>query len=179
VIAIHFYVSPHLLWTLAQIHQLILREAQMTEINRLTAVDSVSSADQFPVWSSTNGDARKCSASKLAEFFASQTTVSDDKITQYAAPSATGFSVQIDGTGQSIWLVLTPTGTFATGTIVLPAVAGCVEKQELLVNCTQIVTALTITGNGATVTGGPTALAANGFFRLRFEAVTDTWYRIG
>jgi len=49
----------------------------------------------------------------------------------------------------------------------------------VLVNCTQAVTTLTINGNGATVTGAPTTLAANAFFRLRFEAVAGVWYRVG
>ena len=39
---------------------------------------------------------------------------------------------------------------------------------------------LTINGNGATaVTGAPTALAANAFFRLRFDRATSSWYRVG
>ena len=33
--------------------------------------------------------------------------------------------------------------------------------------------------NGATVTGAPTSLSANGFFRLRFDAVASVWYRVG
>jgi hypothetical protein len=47
------------------------------------------------------------------------------------------------------------------------------------VNTTQAVTALTVAGNGATVNGAPTTLAANGFFRIRFDAVLDVWYRVG
>lgn len=151
----------------------------MTTINRLSAVDDISAGDLFPVYSQESGDARKASASLVREFMQEGITAADDKITQYAAPSSNGFSVQIEDDSDSVWLVLTPTGTFATGTIVMPANANCVAKQELLVNCTQIVSALTVSGNGSTVTGAPTALAANGFFRLRFDDVTDTWYRVG
>lgn len=151
----------------------------MPQINQLAAVDQVQSGDQVPVYSATNGDARKASLALLKTFFQEGITAADDKITQYAAPSATAFSIQVNNDADSVWLVLTPTAGFAAGTLVLPAVANCVDRQEVLVNCTQAVTTLTVSGNGATVTGAPTALTANGFFRLRFDAITDTWYRVG
>lgn len=151
----------------------------MPQINQLSAVDQVQPSDQVPIYSSSNGDARKASLSLLKTFFQEGITAADDKITQYAAPSATGFSVQVNDDSDSVWLVLTPTGGFAAGTLVLPAVGNCVDRQEILVNCTQVVTTLTVSGNGATVTGAPTTLTANGFFRLRFDTVTGTWYRVG
>lgn len=151
----------------------------MPTINQLNAVDSLSAADLIPVYSSSNGDARKASLSVIAEYVQSTITVADDKVTQYAAPSATAFTVQVNDDNQNVWLVLTPTGGFAAGTIKLPSLANTIDRQEVLVNCTQAVTALTVNGNGANVTGAPTTLAANAFFRLRFEAVTDTWYRVG
>ncbi len=151
----------------------------MPQINQLAAVDQVQSGDQVPIYSAANGDARKASLALLKTFFQEGVTAADDKITQYAAPNATGFSVQVNNDADSIWLVLTPTAGFAAGTLVLPAVANCVDRQEVLVNCTQVVTTLTVSGNGATVTGAPTTLAANGFFRLRFDAVLKTWYRVG
>lgn len=151
----------------------------MPTINQLSAADSLSDGDLLPVYSQNNGDARKAALSLLAAYLQGKITSTDDKTTQYAAPSATAFNIQIGGTGQSIWLILTPTGAFAAGTLTLPPVAGVLDKQEILVNTTQAVTALTIAGNGATVTGAPTTLAANAFFRLRFDGVTDTWYRVG
>lgn len=151
----------------------------MPTINQLSAVDAVVSSDQVPIYSSENGDARKASMAVLAAFVKTLITSVDDMITQYFAPSATAFTATVTDGSNSIWLVLTPTGAFAAGTIKLPAVANCVDRQEVLVNCTQAVTALTVNGNGATVTGAPTTLAANGYFRLRFDAVTDTWYRVG
>ena len=151
----------------------------MPQINQLSAVDQVQPGDQVPIYSSSNSDARKASLSLLKTFFQEGVTAADDKITQYAAPSATGFRVQVNNDADSVWLVLTPTAGFAAGTLVLPAVANCVDRQEILVNCTQAVATLTVSGNGAAVTGAPTALTANGFFRLRFDAITDTWYRVG
>jgi len=151
----------------------------MPTINQLTAVDSVQASDLLPIFSQANGDARKTSLTTLAAFIQTLITSTDDKRTQYAAPNATGFSVQINNDALSVWLVLTPVAGYAAGTLVLPAVALCVDKQEILVNTTQLVTALTINGNGATVSGAPTTLAAGSFFRLRFDGVTDTWYRVG
>lgn len=151
----------------------------MPTINRLSAVDAVVSSDQVPIYSSENGDARKASMAVLLAFFKGQITANDDKLTQYAAPSAAGFNVQINNASESVWLVLTPVAGYTAGTLTLPAVANCVDRQEVLVTCTQTVTALTIAGNGATVRGAPPSLTPNLYFRLRFDAVTKAWYRVG
>lgn len=148
-------------------------------INELTQAD-ISASDQIPYFSTTNGGSRRTSLAQL------QAVVLDGLedgtfATQYAAPSATGFNVAIapPTDGQSVWMVLTPAAGYAAGTITLPAVATCAHGQELLVNTTQAVTALTMAGNGATVTGAPATLAANAFFRLKFESVLKIWYRVG
>jgi hypothetical protein len=148
-------------------------------INELSALDAVVAADQVPVYSSANGDARRVSLTTLKAFCTEDIAASDDKVTQYASPSASPFTVTITDANNSVWLKLTPTGTLAAGTITLPAVANCVDRQELLVSCSQIVTTLTVAGNGATVTGAPTTLAANSFFRLRFDDVANEWIRVG
>lgn len=154
----------------------------MTTINQLSAVDDVSAGDQVPIYSSSNGDARKASMSTLMGYMQDNLTFTSAKpVSQYSAPSATAFSVTItDGADDDtdVHLILTPTAGFAAGTITLPPVADCVDKQEILVNCTQAVTTLTIAGNGATVTGAPTTLAANAFFKLKFDDPTSTWYRV-
>jgi len=151
----------------------------MPTINQLSTVDDLSGGDLFPVYVSANGDARKVSATNLRDFVLSNASVTDDKITQYAAPSSTGFTVSILNGSDSVWLILLPTGAFAAGTLVLPLLANCVDKQEVLINCTQAVSSLTINGNGATVTGAPTSLSTNGFFRLRFDGLAKVWYRVG
>lgn len=151
----------------------------MPTINQLNAIDQPNSSDLIPVFSQQNGDSRKISFYNLAKWIFAQSTNPGAMVTQYAAPSATGFAVAIADNSSSAWLILTPTGGFAGGTITLPSKFSAVDGQEVLVNCTQAVTTLTINGNGATVTGAPTTLAANGFFRLRYDAVLSTWYRIG
>lgn len=149
------------------------------QINQLSAVDTVSAGDLLALWATSNGDTRKCSLTVLAAFLQTLITANDDKITQYAAPSATAFNVQINNDNLSVWLILTPNAGYATGTITLPALANCIDKQEILVNTTQAVVALTIGANGSNLAGMPTALVAGGFFRLRFDGVLDTWYRVG
>ena len=151
----------------------------MAEINQLTALDTLTAGDLFPVYSSTNGDARKSAASVLLAYIQDNLTFPNVLITQYSAPAATGFSVQITDSSVSTHLILTPAAGYAAGTLVLPALANCIDTQEVLVNTTQAVTTLTINGNGSTVTGAPSTLAANAYFRLKFDEVMSTWYRIG
>lgn len=155
----------------------------MTTINQLTALDTPSGSDLLPIYSQTNGDARKISLANLLEWIQSSLSPSGavpEFVTQHAMPSSTGFNVQINDASNNVWLILTPTTGLAAGTITLPAVAHCVDKQEVLVNCTQQVTTLTVAGNGAAaVTGEPSSLAADDRFTMRFDDATKSWYRVG
>lgn len=145
----------------------------MPTINELTAIDTLAAGDAFPVYSNANGDARRAAVSVLLAYMQANLSVGR-MTTQYAAPSATGFSVTL---GTNTHLILTPAAGYAAGTIVLPASPS--DRDDVLVNCTQAVTTLTVDGNGKTVTGAPTTLAANAFFRLKYDAVTGVWYRVG
>jgi hypothetical protein len=149
----------------------------MAEIQQLSTIGTITSADQIPIYSSADGITLKASINQLSTYITSQLEISEQFLTQYSAPSASGFSVQIEDDVDNIHLILTPTGTFANGEIVLPSAP--VDKQEVLVNCTQVVSTLVVDGGTKTVTGEPSSLAANGFFKLRFDAVTAAWYRVG
>lgn len=152
----------------------------MTTINMLSQLDTVSSGDQVPIFSTSQGDTRKASISALATAMQSILTTSDDGFTpQYFAPTATGFSVNINDANYNTWLILTPTATFANGTIKLPTSTIAIHNQELLITTTQTITTLTINTNGASAVGLPATLAAGGFFRIKFEGVADVWYRVG
>lgn len=157
----------------------------MQSINRLSSIDELATGDLLAFFDISNSDSRKGSLSLLLAWMQANLTFPDASsyTTQYAAPSATGFSVTItDGANDNtnVHLILTPTAGYAAGTIVLPPKAGLVDKQEVLVNCTQAVTTLTIDGNGATsVTGAPTSLSADDFFRLKYDVLGDAWYRVG
>ena len=146
----------------------------MTNINQLSTISTLQGGDLMPVWSTNNGDSRKASMTTLSTYMQSALSLPGALATQYSAPSSTGFSVTVSA--GDTWLLLTPTGTLANGAIVLPT--GAADKSIVSVNCTQIVTTLSVT-SGNTVTGAPTTLAANGFFTMRYDAATAAWYRVG
>lgn len=153
----------------------------MTSFYNLSPTDTVSGADQIPVLVLQSGDVRKMSVSQLLEFIQDGLSSSGYMQTQYAAPNATGFNVALVPVtpGGSLYLLLTPIAAYAAGTITLPSAANVADGQEILLNTTQAVTALTVSGNGAAVIGAPTTMAINAFFRLRYNGILNTWYRVG
>lgn len=99
-------------------------------------------------------------------------------LTQYESPSASGFSIlaAVAKPGQNIFLLLTPTGDFAAGTITLPNVAMCIDGQQFICCSTHAITALTVAGNGSTVISAPTAMVANQAFALRWDKASASWF---
>ena len=152
----------------------------MATINELDSATSLNGADKVPIYSTTDGDARKASLTLMAQFFQSELT-GTGFYTQRIAPATTGYTVQVSPLlpGSNVWLLLKQSGALAAGTIKLPVAAECLDGQELLVSATQALTSLTVDGNGATVAGAPVALAANSFFRIKFDLIDNTWYRVG
>jgi hypothetical protein len=146
-------------------------------IERLSLLDTITASTYFAV--NVNNQDYRTAADTVAQYVQSQGASGDGKIIQYAGPTSTGFSVTINNSSASVWLVLTPNATMAAGTIVLPDVANCVESQEIIVSSSQTVTALTINLNGALGVGTPTTISSGGFFTLRFEPILKTWYRVG
>lgn len=154
----------------------------MSAIDKLSRVSTLTTADLIALFSNSLGNDAAATLGTLLTFLQSQLSVAGVLVTQYSSPNATGFTVLIAPpvAGQSIFLLLTPLAGYATGTITLPAQATCLDGQEVLVTTTQLVTALTVGGNGATaVNGAPTTLAANAFFRMRYDAIAKSWYRVG
>ncbi len=137
---------------------------------------TITAASTLPFYDPNNGADRRVSVTEFAALL--QTLLSAAApVAVYSAPSATGFSVTIapPTTGQSVLLLLTPAAGYAAGTIVLPSSA--VDGQEVSCTCTQSVAALTV--SGGTINGAPTALTANGFFKLRYDGIFGAWYRVG
>ncbi|HJR28784.1 MAG TPA: hypothetical protein VJ889_08715, partial [Pseudomonas sp.] len=153
----------------------------MTTINKLTSTDVVTAGDLVPVFVQNQGDARKAAMSVLLAYIQGNLVFPDQNYTtQYAAPSATGFSVSITDSSANTHLILTPTAGFAAGTIVLPSSLNLVDEQTVLVNTTQAVTVLTISLNGASaINGAPTGLGANDAFLLKYDLPTSSWYMVG
>lgn len=151
------------------------------QIYQLTEVAACSGGQQVPAYDPSQGDTRKFSLTTLLAWLQSQLSVGrPEPVTQYAAPSATAFSVPITDGDEDVHLILTPAAGYADGEIVLPAASNARDKQLVIVNCTQAVAAFVVDGNGAiAVTGAPTALLANDFFTMCYDLPTQTWYRIG
>lgn len=148
----------------------------MSGIGDLTTTTALAGGDLFPLESAADNDARKTSLTALLAYMQANLIFSaSDLVQQYAAPSATGFSVAV--AAGNTWLILTPLAGYAEGTIVLPA--NPTNEQVVNVNCTQAVTTLTVNGSGRTVTGAPTTLAANAFFTLRYDQTLNSWFRAG
>lgn len=74
-------------------------------------------------------------------------------------------------------LMLTPAGTIAALTIVLPAAAALFDGEELFIWSNQIVTALTLTpGSGTTVLPSVTTIAAaGGNVKLIYSKASTQW----
>lgn len=149
---------------------------------KLSRTNEIKVGDLFVIWKGCDSDFRGVPLTDVLTFLNANLTFPTVGAftTQYSAPSSSGFSIPITDNGLDVHLILTPTAGFASGTLVLPPVANVVDKQEILVNCTQQITTLTINGNGASaVTGEPGSMGADDFFRLKFDSLTSTWYRVG
>lgn len=148
-------------------------------IRSLTQFSELDEADQIPLNSEAAGGDVRVALSVLADFIQSLLVIPTEMETQYEAPGGSGFTVTIEPTeeGGNVWLLLTPGGNYAAGTINLP---DGVDKQEVLCNCTTIITTLTVAcPGGSGITGAPLTLAANDFFRMRYDGVNSRWYRVG
>lgn len=151
-------------------------------IRDLPSTDAVTAGDGFAIYSINAGSDRRLSFNTLVAAVQALITGNSKQESQYSAPSATGFTVQITPTvnGNNVFLLLTPTAGFAAGTITLPLKTQLQHGQIVEVATTQAVTAITVAANGATaVNGAPTTLAANSFFKLRYDGVLTSWYRVG
>lgn len=149
----------------------------MVNLNR---TNTISGGDQVVLWKNDQGDFLGISFTDLVTALGGVLSVGrPEPVTQYAAPSATAFSVPITDSDRDVHLILTPAAGYADGEIVLPAPSNARDKQLVIVNCTQAVAAFVVDGNGAlAVTGAPTALLANEFFTMCYDLPTQTWYRI-
>lgn len=153
----------------------------MPTIDQLASSDALAPEDALPFFSDANNAARKVTLPVLASYLQALNKGEPDQTVYALTVDGASFSVTIEPAtpGANVWAQLTPSGAFAAATITLPAEEVRGDGQEVLVSCTQAVTALTLDGNGAAVIGAPTTLAANGYFRMRFDQVGSAWFRVG
>lgn len=145
----------------------------MAQIYELSSADSLASGDLIPIFVVDDQDTRKASLSALLEYIESSANIGK-LTTQYASPTGIEPNVTLS---RNVHLIMTPTVDLSTSTLTLPS--GPIDRDEVLVNSTRLVTTLTVSGNGKTVIGAPTTLAANGFFRMKYDGVVGAWYRVG
>ena len=150
----------------------------MATINQLSQMSAVSGADLLPVYSSSNGDARKLSVSALLTYF--QTQFASPTVSTNLYVPTTGFSIAVPTpVSEQQWVLLQPAGALASGTIVLPLNTSTPDGTEVLITSTQTITALTISLNGAVaINGNPATLSAGAAVRLRYYQSTLSWYAI-
>jgi hypothetical protein len=151
----------------------------MPLINQLPVLSQLSSGDQFAVYNTANGDARRVSVNSLLQYF-QQSFASPTMAVNFYTP-ATGFNIALPTPATaSVWALLQPAGTLASGTITLPLNTATPDGTEVLITTTQQITTFALGLNGATaVYGDPVTLAAEDNFRIRWYAATNSWYRIG
>lgn len=149
----------------------------MTKIADLSAVTALAAGDSLPVASLAGGDTMRATMGQLTEYLQENLVFTGaDEAFQTAAPT-TGQTVTVTVTdGRNVWLALAPAGTLATLTVAISGTPSA--QQEVLINTTQILTALTITASN-TLQGQPTTLAANGFAKMKYDAVNAVWRRVG
>lgn len=147
----------------------------MPNINQLASVDTVSVGDQFPVFSSANGDARKASGTALLAFIKAN-FASPDYTTVLVAPTVSGFVQPIGATSDNVWLIINAATDFAAGTVQLPPATSAIDGQQVLVVTQNALASVTVTSAGASVVGFPTSLGDNAFFAMRYSADMLTWY---
>lgn len=147
----------------------------MPTFNQLASTDTLAVGDQFPVYSSANGDARKASGTALLAFIEAN-FASPDYTTILVNPTVSGFVQPIGATGDNVWLIINAATDFAAGTVQLPPTTSAIDGQQVLVVTQNAIASVSVTSAGADVQGFPTSLGDYGFFAMRYSADMLTWY---
>ncbi|QIC70760.1 hypothetical protein [Acinetobacter indicus] len=144
---------------------------------RLNITDRIGLNDSVVLWSANNQDFRGVPLNALKEAIKEQANQSSLPV-QHFNPNS-NFTLNIDNHEVGTYLVLNPSTSITTGSIKLPERYEVTDGQVVLVACSQQVTNFSVDGNNALVIGAPNALAANGFFKLKYDKLSNTWYRVG
>ena len=148
---------------------------------RLNITDKIGDSDSVVIWSANNQDYRGAPVDLLIEKIKADLPQYIDYPQlhiQHFNPNA-DFTLDIENHEIGTYLILNPSVSITTGSIKLPERYDVTDGQVLLVACAQQVNNFSIDGNNALVIGAPNALAANGFFKLKYDKLSNTWYRVG
>lgn len=145
---------------------------------RLNITDRIGPNDSVVIWSGYNGDFRGVPLDVLKEAIKPEQGNQSSLLVQHFNPNA-NFTLNIDNHEVGTYLVLNPSTGITAGSIKLPERYEVTDGQVVLVACSQQVTNFSVDGDNALVIGVPNALAANGFFKLKYDKLSNTWYRVG
>lgn len=145
---------------------------------RLNITDRIGPNDSVVLWSANNQDYRGVPIELLIERIQESKLDQPPIQIQHFNPNA-NFTLNIENHEVGTYLILNPSVSIATGSIKLPERYDVTDGQVLLVACAQQVNNFSVDGNNALVIGAPNALAANGFFKLKYDKLSNTWYRVG
>ena len=145
---------------------------------RLNMTDRIGPCDSVVIWSGDNGDFRGVPLDVLKEAIKPELGNQSSLLVQHFNPNG-DFTLNIENHEIGTYLILNPSVSITTGSIKLPERYTVTDGQVLLVACAQQVNNFSIDGNNALVIGAPNALAANGFFKLKYDKLSNTWYRVG
>lgn len=155
----------------------------MANINQLSSAESVSAGQQLPVYDPDNGDARKVSVSQVAEYMQDNLDMRPDDrfVTQYHTASGFGYNITLTG-GDNLYLILRTTTAQTVGFYWFTD-GSCVDGQEVIISTAGDLTIAFFmpqpTRLGWPALIAPPQLLAGGFLRVRYDAATATWRRIG
>ncbi|MFI8146042.1 transcriptional regulator [Acinetobacter sp. ABJ_C5_2] len=147
---------------------------------RLNETDALGVGDQFVLYKGNCTDFRSLPQDVLLQWILENIPVIKPiaAIIQPFNPNA-DFTIAIENNAVGTYLVMNPSVSITNGTITLPPMGELTDGQELLVTSSQQIENLTIAGNGAALIGNPNTIAASGFFKLKFDQLSQTWYRVG
>lgn len=147
---------------------------------RLNITDKIGDCDSVVIWSANNQDYRGAPVDLLIDKIQESIKKVDYPPIniQRFNPNA-NFTLDIENHEVGTYLILNPSVSITTGSIKMPERYTVTDGQVLLVACAQQVNNFSVDGNNALVIGAPNALAANGFFKLKYDKLSNTWYRVG
>lgn len=155
-----------------------MRSSSMSR--RLNETDALGVGDQFVLYKGNCTDFRSIPQDVIMEWILSN--LPDNKpiaaVIQLFNPNA-DFNVLVDNNISGTYLVINPSVQITNGIITLPPMLNITDGQEVFVTSSKQITNLTISGNGAALIGMPITIGLSGFFKLRFDKTSQTWYRVG